>query len=116
MANNSNTVNRNAGIPGESQRDPSKPYHQIVPRSMRDSGTNLDECCGRDIQQASGGLGLDKALNQKMTPSVGTVFNDAEQTTQIGQIPVPGKIGLSPTMQKLIKNTAPRNAYIVEEK
>jgi hypothetical protein len=34
-----------------SQRDLSLPTNQKIPKSMRDSGTNLDECCG-DITQS----------------------------------------------------------------
>jgi len=60
---NSNTVNRNydPANPGESQRDPSKPYNQVRPLSLRTSGRELDECCG-PIGQASAGLGLDEAI------------------------------------------------------
>jgi len=57
------TVNSTAVKEGPtmSQRDPSKPWNQLHPRSQRDSGTNLDEACGA-IEQASGGEGLDKAI------------------------------------------------------
>jgi hypothetical protein len=56
-----NTVNRNAGNPARSQRDPSKPYNQTRPLSTRTSGTELDECCG-SIGQSEAGMGLDEAI------------------------------------------------------
>ena len=61
MASSENTINRNSGDPAFSQRDPSKPWNQTKPRSMRDSGVNLDE---GDIEQAAGGLGLDEAIKK----------------------------------------------------
>jgi hypothetical protein len=56
-----NTVNRNAGNPARSQRDPSQPFNQTRPLSTRTSGMELDECCG-SIGQASAGQGLDEAI------------------------------------------------------
>jgi hypothetical protein len=58
MANNDNTINRNSGNPAFSQRDPSLPCNQTTPRSMRDSGVNLDEFCP-EIEQASAGQAFD---------------------------------------------------------
>jgi hypothetical protein len=40
---------------------PDKPVAEWVPRSMRDSGLNLDKGCP-EIEQAAGGLGLDRAI------------------------------------------------------
>ena len=50
-------------FPTQSNRDPSKPWNQLMPRSMRDSGVNLDEVCG-ELEQAEAGLSLDKALSK----------------------------------------------------
>ena len=61
MADNDNTINRNSGDPAFSQRDPSKPWNQVTPKSQRDSGVNLDEFCP-EIEQASAGKGLDAAV------------------------------------------------------
>ena len=94
---------------------PNKSYNQPMACSQVSSGQELDPECG-GIPQAEAGEGFDRALHQKMAPSVGTTYNDAEQTTQIHQIPVPGPVDFSPTMKKLVSNAAPRNAYIVEEK
>jgi hypothetical protein len=48
--------------PTMSQRDPSKEGNQLRPRSLRSSGTELDEGCG-NLEQAEGGMGLDRAIN-----------------------------------------------------
>ena len=49
-------------------RDMSEPCNQTIPKSMRDSGSNLDECCagpGGGIQEASAGkMGLDGVLKE----------------------------------------------------
>jgi hypothetical protein len=47
----------------QTNKAPDKPYAQTIPKSQQDSGTNLDEACG-DIEQAEGGLGLDKAIRK----------------------------------------------------
>jgi hypothetical protein len=39
--------------PEQCNRDWSLPHNQLHPRSNRDSGTNLDECCGDTIQESS---------------------------------------------------------------
>jgi hypothetical protein len=44
-----------------SDKYPNKPLADWIPKSMRDSGVNLDEGCG-DIGQAESGLGLDHAV------------------------------------------------------
>jgi hypothetical protein len=56
-----NTVNRNAGDPARSQRDPSKSYNQTRPVSLRSSGSELDPECG-SVELATAGLGLDEAV------------------------------------------------------
>ena len=48
-------------FPTQSQRDSSKEYNQLRPRSLRSSGTELDEQFG-DIGQAE--AGLDSAADQ----------------------------------------------------
>jgi len=45
-------------FPTQSQHDPSEPFHQLRPRSLRSSGTELDEGCGDGIGQAEAGLGF----------------------------------------------------------
>jgi len=49
-------------------RDMSEPCNQTVPKSMRTSGQELDECCagpGGGIQEASAGkMGLDGVLKE----------------------------------------------------
>ena len=46
-------VNSNAD-PRMSQRDPSKPWNQLRPRSLRSSGSELDECCeGAEAPEAA---------------------------------------------------------------
>jgi hypothetical protein len=49
-------------FPTQSQRDISLPHNQLRPRSLRSSGTELDEACG-DIQQAEAGVSLDSAVD-----------------------------------------------------
>jgi hypothetical protein len=57
------TVNTTALREGKtmSQRQPEQPFNQLRPRSLRSSGTELDEICP-EIEQASAGLGLDEAI------------------------------------------------------
>ena len=50
-------------LPENTNKAPDKPYNQTIPKSQQDSGTNLDEGCG-DIEQATGGLGLDQAIKK----------------------------------------------------
>jgi hypothetical protein len=59
------TVNTTAVKEGStmSQRDPSKEYNQLRPRSLASSGSELDAVCP-EIEQASAGLGLDEAIKQ----------------------------------------------------
>jgi hypothetical protein len=38
--------------PEQCNRDWTLPTNQLHPRSNRDSGTNLDECCGDTIQES----------------------------------------------------------------
>jgi hypothetical protein len=50
-------------FPEFSQRDPSKPWNQLHPRSKRTSGAELDEVCGDGtIPQAEGGMVLADAM------------------------------------------------------
>jgi hypothetical protein len=61
--NSSPNVNSNAlSDPNMSQRNPSKPYNQLHPRSLRSEGLELDEACGADVSQAEAGRGLDRAI------------------------------------------------------
>ena len=50
-------------FPTQSQRDASKEYNQLRPKSLRSSGTELDEQFG-DIGQAEAGSGLDSAIDK----------------------------------------------------
>jgi hypothetical protein len=61
---NQNTVNRNAGDPARSQRDPSRSHNQTRPLSTRSSGTEIDPELGAGIGQASAGAGLDEVIKQ----------------------------------------------------
>ena len=45
----------------QSNRDYTQPFNQLRPRSTASSGMELDEICP-EIEQASGGLGLDHAI------------------------------------------------------
>ena len=49
--------------PTMSQRDPSKEFNQLRPRSLRSSGAELDAFCP-EIEQAEGGKGLDQAIRK----------------------------------------------------
>jgi hypothetical protein len=51
-------------FPTQSQRDPSKPWNQLHPLSQRSSGSELDELCGGQIEQAVAGQGLDVAITE----------------------------------------------------
>lgn len=67
----------------ESNRDYSQPFNQLRPRSTASSGTELDEFCPT-IEQASGGLGLDKAvkmIDQQPLKSRNEVLAEAETNT-----------------------------------
>ena len=48
--------------PTSTQRDPRLEHNQVRPRSLRSSGTELDAGC--EVTQASGGLGLDRAIRE----------------------------------------------------
>ena len=49
-----NEPNQRDFDPRFTQRDPSKPYNQLRPQSLRSSGSELDECCDGDLSQAGG--------------------------------------------------------------
>jgi hypothetical protein len=94
------------------EKYPNKPLAPWVPKSQRDSGTNLDEGCG-DIRTASAtaAMGMDKIFNP-----IGTEFEGAAQTTEIN---APGKLSIkelssveqiSPAGKALAEKTAPRSA------
>jgi hypothetical protein len=57
MANESKT------FPEQSQRDPTKPWNQLHPRSQRSSGSELDEAFG-EIGTSDIGKGLDAVVKQ----------------------------------------------------
>jgi hypothetical protein len=60
--NSSPNVNSNAlSDPNMSQRNPSEPYNQLHPRSLRSEGLELDEGFG-DVEQAEAAKGLDRAI------------------------------------------------------
>jgi hypothetical protein len=48
-------------FPEQCNRDWSLPTNQLHPRSSRDSGTNLDECCGDTIQES----GMDEMFRRE---------------------------------------------------
>jgi hypothetical protein len=54
-------------FPSMTTRDPNQPHNELIPKSMRNSGAELDECCsapGGGIQQAEAGAGFDSAMKK----------------------------------------------------
>jgi hypothetical protein len=56
------TKNDTQRDPTSSSHDPSKPWNQLRPRSLRSSGSELDEGC--ELTNAEAGAGFDAAVKR----------------------------------------------------
>src|ERR1700677_442291 len=98
----------NSFDPTQSQRDPSKPYFQKRPTSLRSSGSELDVECGSvDLSIATGEAAfeaMDKATDATFFAPETT--GHAENKNGVTGLPMISKRG-----QQLINKTAPSDAF-----